>query len=137
MPELELEIEVPEELPKAACVLIWRQDGNILGVSRPDDSEAFTLPGGGMHEGEEPADTAIRELKEETGVELAGITPLFHALSDGTPCTAFEGTPMPLEKFQPQEGEKGVVKWCTPSELANGPFGEYNQLLFTKMGIPY
>jgi len=132
---LELEIEV--EVPKATCVLIWRQDGKILGVSRPDDLEAFTLPGGGMHEGEEPAEAAARELKEETGVELSEIIPVFHALERDTPCTAFEGTPIPLDEFQPREGEKGIVRWCTPTELANGPFGKYNQLLFSKMGISY
>jgi 8-oxo-dGTP pyrophosphatase MutT (NUDIX family) len=133
MPELEIEVEVP----KAACVLIWRDDGRILGVSRPEDPEAFTLPGGGMHAGEEPADTAARELMEETGVGVSELTPVFHALSDGIPCTAFEGVPLPLEEFSPAKGEKGAVKWCTPSELAEGPFGEYNKLLFRGMGIPY
>ena len=136
MSEIEVEIEV--EVPKAACVLIWRKDGMILGVSRPDDPEAFTLPGGGMHEGEEPKEAAARELKEETGIELSKLTPLFHALSDGDfPCTAFEGEPLLLEEFQPQDGEKGIVKWCTPTELAGGPFGEYNKLLFSQVGIPY
>jgi len=133
MPELEIEVEVP----RAACVLIWRSDGRILGVSRPDDPEAFTLPGGGMHEGEEPADTAARELMEETGVGVSELIPVFHALEGNTPCTAFEGTPLPLEEFSPAEGEKGVVKWCTPTELANGPFGEYNKLLFDRMGSAY
>lgn len=133
----ELEVEVPEETPKSACVLIWRQDGKVLGVSRSDDPEAFTLPGGSVEGGEELADAAVRELKEETGVEVEGLTPVFHALDHANLCTAFEGSPLPLEEFQPREGEKGVVKWCTPTELANGPCGEYNQLLFSKMGIPY
>ena len=132
----ELAIEIPE-MPQSAVVLIWRDDGMVLGVSRPDDPSAFTLPGGGVEEGEDPAAGAARELFEETGVKLSGLSPVFQAPSDGTMCTAFEGLALPLEQFSPGDGEKGVVKWCTPAELAAGPFGEYNKLLFATMGIPF
>jgi 8-oxo-dGTP pyrophosphatase MutT (NUDIX family) len=134
MPELEIE---DPDLPQAAVVLVWRPDGTILGVSRPDDPTAFTLPGGHVDEGEDPAAAAARELREETGVELSELVQVFQGVSDGTLCTAFEGKAVPLEEFAPRDGEKGIVKWCTPRELLDGPFGEYNRLLFLRTGISF
>ena len=55
----------------SACVLI--QDpytGLILGVSRKDDPNDFGLPGGKCEPGEDSLTTALRELREETGVLL-------------------------------------------------------------------
>lgn len=41
----------------------------------PDGGKQWTLPGGGMHHGEDPIATAVREVAEETGytVELTGL----------------------------------------------------------------
>lgn len=41
----------------------------------PDGGRRWTLPGGGMHHGEDPIATAVREVAEETGytVELTGL----------------------------------------------------------------
>jgi predicted NUDIX family NTP pyrophosphohydrolase len=36
------------------------------------DAGAWTIPKGGIHAGEDPLDTAIREFKEETGFDAAG-----------------------------------------------------------------
>ncbi|MBL1079287.1 NUDIX domain-containing protein [Nocardia sp. 2] len=41
----------------------------------PDGGKQWTLPGGGMHHGEDPIATAVREVGEETGytIELIGL----------------------------------------------------------------
>jgi ADP-ribose pyrophosphatase YjhB (NUDIX family) len=57
-----------EELRVAAYAICVR-DGRMLlarWVAR-DGSKRWTLPGGGMDHGEDPYDTVIREVEEETG----------------------------------------------------------------------
>ena len=46
------------------------QEGQILLTQR-DDFETWILPSGGVEEGESVAQAAIRETKEETGLEVA------------------------------------------------------------------
>lgn len=64
------------DLRVAAYALITDDQGRLL---LPHWSEArhsgWTMPGGGMDPGEDPADAAVREVFEETGydVELGGL----------------------------------------------------------------
>jgi len=44
-------------------------DGRIL-LTKREDFEVWCLPGGGVEEGESLAEGAIREVKEETGLEV-------------------------------------------------------------------
>ncbi len=57
----------------AVCV----RDGEILLARSPaeDGTPEWVLPGGGMEHGEDPHDTVLRELAEETGyrVEVTGL----------------------------------------------------------------
>lgn len=55
-------------LPAASAVVVNHQ-GRIL-LARRADSGRWTIPGGGMKPGESIAQTAIRETKEETGVDI-------------------------------------------------------------------
>jgi predicted NUDIX family NTP pyrophosphohydrolase len=66
---------------QSAGLLMYRREGERLEVllahpggpfweSRHEG--AWTIPKGGMHHGETPLDTAIREFKEETGFDPCG-----------------------------------------------------------------
>lgn len=52
----------------AAIIAVFNSSGDIL-MGRRRDNNLYTVPGGHREEGEEPEETAIRELKEEAGIE--------------------------------------------------------------------
>ncbi len=62
--------------PHACGVLI---DGNmVLMVRHVETTRAYwTLPGGGLEAGETPAEAAVREVWEETGLRVRAIRMLF------------------------------------------------------------
>lgn len=73
-----LHYEVDESVAFAAAVLVV--SGDQVLVTRqyryPIDRWIFDLPAGGAEDGEEPIDTARRELEEETGIVPASLVPL-------------------------------------------------------------
>lgn len=44
-------------------------DGRVLYIRHPDSPDTWGIPGGGVEPGERLAETAVREVREETGVE--------------------------------------------------------------------
>jgi ADP-ribose pyrophosphatase YjhB (NUDIX family) len=56
-------------LVPAASAVVVDQDGRIL-LHRRSDNELWSIPGGAMEAGERIADTAVREVKEETGLDV-------------------------------------------------------------------
>ncbi len=56
-------------LVPAASAVVVDQAGSIL-LHRRDDNELWSIPGGAMEVGERIADTAVREVKEETGLDV-------------------------------------------------------------------
>ena len=52
-----------------AFAIIFDEQGQVLLCHRRD-MDLWNLPGGGMESGELPTETAIRETREETGLEV-------------------------------------------------------------------
>ncbi|MGE0545445.1 MAG: NUDIX domain-containing protein [Kofleriaceae bacterium] len=55
--------------------------GELVFIERANDPRGFALPGGFVDEGEWVADAAVREAKEETGLDVE-LVELFHVYSD-------------------------------------------------------
>lgn len=60
-------------LVPAASAVVADEDGRIL-LHRRTDNDLWSIPGGAMEIGETIAETAVRETREETGLD---VTPLY------------------------------------------------------------
>ena len=56
-------------LPSACAVVV--DDGGRVLLGRRADTGTWSLPAGAIDPGEQPADAAVREVYEETGVHIA------------------------------------------------------------------
>ena len=54
--------------PAAGVMLVNRENKVWVGQRRDSTLEAWQMPQGGLDEGEDPQDGALRELEEETGI---------------------------------------------------------------------
>ena len=99
-------------------------EGRVLVVKSWLGPGSWSLPGGGLHRGEEPLDGVLRELQEETGLSLPGeqVRPLFsgvvrqHGLSVRYRCFVLQ-LPEVLA-LRPQRFEITDAQWLTKSQLA-------------------
>lgn len=101
--------------------------GNKILLTQRDDFESWILPGGGVEDGESIAQAAIRETKEETGldVELTKLVGIYSRLGNILKghVVLFVGKPIG-GKVECQEGETIAVEWFPfdqiPSPLSIG-----------------
>lgn len=69
---------LPQRQRVAAYAVVVREDHILLSRLAPylSEVEAWTLPGGGIDFGEHPADAVVREVHEETGLDVTVGRPL-------------------------------------------------------------
>lgn len=117
----------------AATALIYQQqegakimDSKLLGVSRKDNHKLFGLPGGKVDDGETLYDAMVREVKEETNIDVLSAIPIYFR-EDGD----FLAVVFFVTKWTGQVAsmEAGKVDWITFEELKQGSFPEYNTKL--------
>jgi len=97
------------------------QEGKILLTQR-EDFETWILPSGGVEDGESLAQAAIRETKEETGldIELTRLVGIYSWLGNWSPGyrVVFAAKPIGGE-INCQEGETMDVRWFAFNEIPN------------------
>jgi putative (di)nucleoside polyphosphate hydrolase len=54
--------------------VITDREGSVLAFERSDISKAWQMVQGGLEDGEEPIEAALREIEEETGIPRSRIT---------------------------------------------------------------
>ena len=129
--------KLKEKIPvcKAGGGLVFNKNGDVLFILR---NGKWDLPKGGIEREEEIADTAMREVEEETGVDKLEITrklqKTYHIFKRNGKYklkithwfemqTNFEGTPFP----QANEGIEKAV-WLNPEQIKEALKNSYENI---------
>ena len=109
-------------MPGLAVIVAVIQDAKIL-LTKREDFEVWCLPGGSVEAGESLAEAAIREAKEETGVdvELTSLVGVYSRLGGG-----MTDVHAVLFRAKPGSGELKTQPGET-LEVADFPFDELPQ----------
>lgn len=117
-------------MKKIRAVAILIKDDEVLLIHRKNKKEYFVFPGGGVEEGETIEETVIREMLEETTMEIKINKLLYHHIYDNNTkqyfylCNYVKGEPKlsddSEEKKKMQEGKEFYnPKWIKIEELKN------------------
>lgn len=99
-------------------IIVVRRGDELLVVHRsPENGGYWHLVAGGVEEGEGDPEAAVRELREETGLD-AGVEPLHRPFDyDGMHVEAFVADAP--HGWEPQlDWEHDDYRWCTRAEAA-------------------
>lgn len=106
-----------------AVVLLRDADDRLLLLRQPS-AVGWSLPGGLLERGEEPADAAARELAEETGLTVAGaamspMTPnaIVYPYAQQIDCVFAARMPDAAPALVPDRAEVAEGRWYADSEL--------------------
>lgn len=102
----------------STCVVLENAEGQVLLVHLNYGSRQWTLPAGVLDHDEDLESSALREVREETGLKAAldGITGLYHVIAKRQLLVAFRGV-VEGGKLKKQTGETSDAIWWFPDTL--------------------
>jgi len=109
-----------------------------------DLPDAWTLPGGGLEHGEHPAEAAVREVAEETGLVVAvgeqlGIDSLVHDSSHGASHAlrvVYRGEVVGGDLRPEPDGSTDEAAWIPVARLGSLPLVELARTALAWAGLP-
>lgn len=115
----------------AVCVLVLSKENyNFLSVSLKEDHEDFNLPGGKLENNESLEEAGIREVKEETGLDIFNLKFLYKDFDHDTEVFTYY-----TNDYQGKINtlENHVVKWLPIYNLTKSKkWPLYNTMIFNK-----
>jgi 8-oxo-dGTP pyrophosphatase MutT (NUDIX family) len=127
----------PNSLVPAASAVVVDEAGALL-LQRRSDNDQWALPGGTMDLGETLAQTVVREVREETGldVEVTGLVGIYsdpgHVIEydDGEIRQEFNVCfrARPIGGQLATSSESTEVRWVSPGDLDTLPMHESTRL---------
>lgn len=113
----------------AVCVLIVDQKScNFLSVTLKDDHTDFNLPGGKVELGESLIEAGIREIKEETGIDIFSLQFLYESYDEDCQVITFYTNNFEGSIYTK---ENHIVKWLPLYDLTKSKkWPEYNSKVY-------
>lgn len=130
---------------KVGVGVIIMRDGKILLLRRTGShgSGTWSVPGGHIEYGESPSETAVRETKEETGIEIAGAdlvavtNDVFESEGKHYVTLWMRSHKNPWGEIALNERESTEAGWFDPSTLPSPRFVPFDNLLAGRSLIPF
>lgn len=130
-------LEYSKQFPTSgkASLAIVERGGSLLSISRENDLEDWTLPGGKLEPGENWLAALVREVREETGTEIISASLVYEGESDDKHYVRVYTCKLEEYPSLFAKNPEGVVKWVKPEQLVEGCFRGFNMRALSAAGI--
>lgn len=100
----------------SAATVVVNDVGDVLLIQRADNGQ-WNIPGGVIEKGETPVAAAVRETKEETGIDVSVnvLTGVYTNVALGVVAMVFRAEPLDGSQEVALSDESVAVEWVTPT----------------------